>query len=174
MLKTVMILGKVAVVFSNNRHMDHQNMSDIIEAYLKKVLGQTNQVEIRRSEMADQFNCVPSQINYVINTRFTVQKGYLVESKRGGGGYIRIIKVKLLDEAEMLDTMIDIVGDQISETDADSIIQKLYEDEVVTKREAVLMMSTMSKSILMLEARTEKMMRARILKTYLNHLRYEK
>lgn len=90
-------------------------MSDIIESYLKKVLGQSDQVEIRRSEMADLFNCVPSQINYVINTRFTVQKGYLVESKRGGGGYIRIIKVKLLDESEMLDTIIEIVGNSISQ-----------------------------------------------------------
>lgn len=93
--------------------MHNQNMSDIIEAYLKKVLGQDEQVEIRRSEMADRFNCVPSQINYVINTRFTVQQGYLVESKRGGGGYIRIIKVKLLDEVEMLDMMIDIIGSKI-------------------------------------------------------------
>lgn len=153
--------------------MDHQNMSDIIEAYLKKVLGQTDQIEIRRSEMADRFNCVPSQINYVINTRFTIQKGYLVESKRGGGGYIRIIKVKLLDEAEMLDTIIDIVGDSISENDANSVVQKLYEDKLVTKREAILMISSMSKSVLSLENRAEKIIRAQMLKAFLNHLRYE-
>ena len=154
--------------------MDHQNMSDIIEAYLKKVLGQTDQIEIRRSEMADRFNCVPSQINYVINTRFTIQKGYLVESKRGGGGYIRIIKVKLLDEAEMLDTIIDIVGDSISENDANSVVQKLYEDKLVTKREAILMISSMSKSVLSLENSVEKIIRAQMLRAFLNHLRYEK
>lgn len=153
--------------------MDHQNMSDIIEAYLKKVLGQTDQIEIRRSEMADRFNCVPSQINYVINTRFTIQKGYLVESKRGGGGYIRIIKVKLLDEAEMLDTIIDIVGDSISENDANSVVQKLYEDKLVTKREAILMISSMSKSVLSLENRLGKIIRAQMLRAFLNHLRYE-
>ena len=50
-------------------------------------------VEIKRNEIADKFQCVPSQINYVINTRFTIEKGYVVESKRGGGGYIRIMKV---------------------------------------------------------------------------------
>ena len=149
-------------------------MSDIIEAYLKKVLGQTDQIEIRRSEMADRFNCVPSQINYVINTRFTIQKGYLVESKRGGGGYIRIIKVKLLDEAEMLDTIIDIVGDSISENDANSVVQKLYEDKLVTKREAILMISSMSKSVLSLENSVEKIIRAQMLRAFLNHLRYEK
>src|SRR5690625_6245305 len=67
------------------------SISDIIEQYLKKRLHNNDKkyVEIRRSEIADQFQCVPSQINYVINTRFTLEKGYLIESKRGGGGYIR-------------------------------------------------------------------------------------
>ena len=83
--------------------MQNQNMSDIIEAYIKKILKSQEQVEIRRNEMAVRFNCVPSQINYVINTRFTEQHGYLVESKRGGGGYIRIMKVKFLDEVEYVD-----------------------------------------------------------------------
>ena len=64
----------------------NQNMSDLIENYLKNVLRRNETVEIRRSEIADQFTCVPSQINYVINTRFTIQQGYVVESKRGGGG----------------------------------------------------------------------------------------
>lgn len=148
-------------------------MSDIIESYLKKVLGQSDQVEIRRSEMADLFNCVPSQINYVINTRFTVQKGYLVESKRGGGGYIRIIKVKLLDESEMLDTIIEIVGNSISQNDAFSIVQKLYEDDFLNKREAVLIMAAMDKVVLGLDNKTANEVRARILKSCLNNLRYE-
>src|SRR5690625_1258113 len=71
-----------------------RNISDIIEEYLKKKLSDKgkNVIEIKRSEIANQFQCVPSQINYVINTRFTIEKGYLVESKRGGGGYIRIIR----------------------------------------------------------------------------------
>lgn len=72
--------------------MNHHNTSDLIEAYLKKILEDSETIEIRRAEMANLFNCVPSQINYVINTRFTIQRGYTVESKRGGGGYIRIEK----------------------------------------------------------------------------------
>ena len=63
--------------------MAHQNTSDLIESYIKKILENSEMIEIRRIEMADLFNCVPSQINYVINTRFTIQRGYLVESKRG-------------------------------------------------------------------------------------------
>lgn len=153
--------------------MNNQNMSDIIEAYLKKVLGADEQVEIRRSEMANRFNCVPSQINYVINTRFTVQQGYLVESKRGGGGYIRIIKVKLLDEAEMLDMLIDVVGDKISQRNAFSIIETLYEDNMIAKREANLMLSAMEKSVLSLDTKMEHELRARILIAFLNNLKYE-
>ena len=76
--------------------MKNRNMSDIIESYLKQILQQEEHVEISRSEIADQFQCVPSQINYVINTRFTPQKGYIVESKRGGGGYIRIMKLEIV------------------------------------------------------------------------------
>ncbi|EAA0412155.1 CtsR family transcriptional regulator, partial [Listeria monocytogenes] len=56
--------------------MSHHNTSDLIEAYLKKILEDSETIEIRRAEMANLFNCVPSQINYVINTRFTVQRGY--------------------------------------------------------------------------------------------------
>ena len=154
--------------------MNNQNMSDIIEAYLKKVLGTDEQVEIRRSEMADRFNCVPSQINYVINTRFTVQQGYLVESKRGGGGYIRIIKVKLLDEVEMLDMMMDAVGSELSQRNAYSVVETLYQDDLITKREASMMLSAMEKSILSLEScKKENELRARILTAFLNNLRYE-
>lgn len=153
--------------------MHNQNMSDIIEAYLKKVLGQDEQVEIRRSEMADRFNCVPSQINYVINTRFTVQQGYLVESKRGGGGYIRIIKVKLLDEAEMLDMMIDIIGKKISQKNAYSIIERLFESEMLTKREANIMLAVMEKSLLNSSGADENELRARLLIAFLNNLKYE-
>ena len=78
-----------------------RNISDVIESYLKQILEMSQQdiLEIKRNEIADKFQCVPSQINYVINTRFTIERGYLVESKRGGGGYIRIMKVKSQDYA---------------------------------------------------------------------------
>lgn len=153
--------------------MHNQNMSDIIEAYLKKVLGQDERVEIRRSEMANRFNCVPSQINYVINTRFTVQQGYLVESKRGGGGYIRIIKVKLIDEVEMLDMMIDIIGNKITQKNACSIIERLFETEMLTKREANIILSVMEKSLLNADGIIENELRARLLVAFLNNLKYE-
>lgn len=94
-----------------------KNISDVIEAYLKRVLQMSGEdiVEIKRSEIADRFECVPSQINYVIKTRFTVEKGYIVESKRGGGGYIRIIRLKPKSKQALLDEMLSITNNPMSQ-----------------------------------------------------------
>lgn len=152
----------------------YQNMSDIIEAYLKQALSEQEQVEIRRSEIASRFDCVPSQINYVINTRFTVQQGYLVESKRGGGGYIRIMKVKMLEESDILDRMIDLIGDRIDEKDSLAIVQTLYDEEVLSRRESKLMLVAMEKALYTGKATVDNLIRANILKSMLSALRYRK
>lgn len=93
------------------------NISDIIEQYLKRVLDQNGKeiLEIKRSEIADKFQCVPSQINYVINTRFTSERGYIVESKRGGGGYIRIIKIKMNNEVVLINNIISQINTHLSQ-----------------------------------------------------------
>src|SRR5690625_2496324 len=93
------------------------SISDIIEQYLKEILHQNEEkmIEIRRSEIADQFQCVPSQINYVINTRFTVEKGYIVESKRGGGGYIRIIRIQHQDKSDLIDDIIEMINPTVTQ-----------------------------------------------------------
>ena len=154
--------------------MQGQNISDIIERYLKEILADSEEVEIRRSEIADQFDVVPSQINYVIKTRFTIQNGYLVESKRGGGGYIRIEKVKLLDDIDVLDSLIRVIGDSINERDAISILSSLYEDAVLSKREANLLAATIAKSTLNIgDRKLEDQIRAKIIIGVLNHLRDE-
>ena len=154
--------------------MQGQNISDIIERYLKEILADSEEVEIRRSEIADQFDVVPSQINYVIKTRFTIQNGYLVESKRGGGGYIRIENVKLLDDIDVLDSLIRVIGDSINERDAISILSSLYEDAVLSKREANLLAATIAKSTLNIgDRKLEDQIRAKIIIGVLNHLRYE-
>ncbi|ABJ68465.1 MULTISPECIES: CtsR family transcriptional regulator [Pediococcus] len=154
--------------------MQGQNISDIIERYLKEILANSEEIEIRRSEIADQFDVVPSQINYVIKTRFTIQNGYVVESKRGGGGYIRIEKVKLLDDIDVLDSLIRVIGDSLDERDAISILGSLYEDSVLSKREASLLASTLSKSTLNIGDRNlEEQIRAKVMIGILNHLRYE-
>ena len=153
--------------------MAHQNTSDLIESYIKKFLEKNEMIEIRRIELADLFNCVPSQINYVINTRFTIQRGYLVESKRGGGGYIRIAKVRISDKRHRLEQVNQLFNETISEKNAFAIIQKLYEDQIVTKKEGNLMLSAIAKNTLNVDGGLEDYVRARILRAFLERLSYE-
>src|SRR5690625_3733852 len=105
------------------------SISDIIEQYLKKIVhaNESKMAEIKRSELADQFQCVPSQINYVINTRFTIEKGYMIESKRGGGGYIRISRIEHQDNFELIDELIKLINPEISQHGASDVLERLYE-----------------------------------------------
>ncbi|MFB5663058.1 CtsR family transcriptional regulator [Alteribacillus sp. HJP-4] len=151
-----------------------RNISDIIESYLKQILTKSEKdlIEIKRSELAKQFECVPSQINYVISTRFTTEKGYLVESKRGGGGYIRITRVKLDDHAELISQLLNLIGEGIDQLTAESIIMRIYEEEIVSKREAKLMLAATDRNILSLKyAGDRDVIRANILKAMLQSLR---
>ena len=154
--------------------MEEKSISNIIEEYLKQILGESSQIEIRRSEIANHFDVVPSQINYVIKTRFTIQHGYLVQSKRGGGGYIRIERVNLLDNVDVLNSLIQAIGDSISERDAYDIVRTLYDEKLLTRREGDLMLVALSKQTLNVnDCNVEARLRARILISMLNRLRYE-
>ncbi|MDX5487009.1 CtsR family transcriptional regulator [Bacillus sp. FSL W8-0645] len=150
-----------------------QNISDIIEQYLKEVLDQNGReiLEIKRNEIADKFQCVPSQINYVINTRFTSERGYIVESKRGGGGYIRIIKVKMNDEVDLLNNIISQIYHRLSQSASDHIIMRLVENNILSEREAKMMISVMDRSVLHIDLPERDELRARMMKAMLNALK---
>ena len=91
------------------------NISDIIEKFIIQTLGEEDSVDISRNQLADYFSCAPSQINYVLDTRFTFDKGYLKESKRGGSGFIKISKIKTSDSNEYLSSLVsDSVGDELA------------------------------------------------------------
>jgi len=152
-----------------------RNISDVIESYLKKVLelSDTEIVEIKRSEIADKFQCVPSQINYVINTRFTIERGYMVESKRGGGGYIRITKVRTHTKAHLIDQLKVLVGRKISQTNAQDIIFRLLDERVINEKEAKIMLSVIDRSVIYLDLPERDEMRARLLKAMLHAIKYE-
>ncbi|MBO0995799.1 CtsR family transcriptional regulator [Bacillus sp. SD088] len=152
-----------------------RNISDIIENYLKKVLELSEKeiVEIKRSEVADKFQCVPSQINYVINTRFTIERGYLVESKRGGGGYIRISKVRIHDKSHLIDQLFALIDLRISQSSAQDIILRLVEERIVTEKEARLMLSVVDRSVIYVELPLRDEIRARMLKAMLQAIKYE-
>lgn len=154
--------------------MQSRNISDIIEEYLKSILAETKQIEIKRSEIAEQFDVVPSQINYVIKTRFNIQNGYLVESKRGGGGYIRIAKVNLVSDSSVIDDLIDYIGNQISARQGFQIVQSLYEEKTLTKKEANLILAAIDSNTLTFSDKAlEDTVRAKILISVLNRLRCE-
>lgn len=152
-----------------------RNISDIIEQYLKQVLDVSKEkaIEIKRSEIADKFQCVPSQINYVINTRFTIERGYIVESKRGGGGYIRIVKVKVHDRTHLIDHILQLIDLQLSQTNAEDIILRLVEEEFISSREAKIMLSVMDRSVLYMNLPERDELRSRLLKSMLSTLRYK-
>lgn len=150
-----------------------RNISDIIEAHLKEVIesNEHNMIEIKRSEIADQFSCVPSQINYVINTRFTPEKGYHVESKRGGGGYIRIQRVMPNSKNTLIDELIQLVKPEVSQRVAVSVIERLFESEYISMREARLMVSAIDRDILAFKLPLRDELRSRILVSMLRALK---
>ena len=153
-----------------------RNISDIIEGYLKQVLelGGEGHIEIKRSEIADKFQCVPSQINYVINTRFTAERGYLVESKRGGGGYIRILRVRANSQIDLIDEVLDQIEGGASQTMAEDLVYRLIDEQVISKREAKLMLAAVDRSTLDLQLPLRDHIRAKILRAMLTTIKYEK
>ncbi|MDB4866252.1 MAG: CtsR family transcriptional regulator [Cohnella sp.] len=140
------------------------NISDLIEHHLKQILHTEGAVEIQRSDLADKFSCVPSQINYVISTRFTLEKGYYVESKRGGGGYIRIQRVDLPLLEAVQRHIHQTFGGQIDQTAAEGLIYQLEEAEFVTGREANLLRAAMSRDVLVLQLPLRDEIRAKVLR----------
>ncbi|WP_079708196.1 CtsR family transcriptional regulator [Paraliobacillus ryukyuensis] len=152
-----------------------RNISDVIEAYLKQIIqhDHKNIVEIKRSEIANQFECVPSQINYVINTRFTLERGYLVESKRGGGGYIRITRITNDDKVKLIDDIIEMIHPTVTQQAAIDILERMLEEELITKREAKIMISALTRDTLAFQLPIRDEIRARIMAAMLTALKYE-
>ena len=132
--------------------MKFKNTSDHIEAYIKAILEQSGIVELQRSQLADTFQVVPSQINYVIKTRFTESRGYLVESKRGGGGYIRIGRIEFSNHHEMLRDVLYSVGEEVSPVIFEDVLKLLLEQELLTRQEMNLLVATASDRVLGEEA----------------------
>ena len=116
-------------------------LSDIIENFIKEMLNENggDKILIQRNELADQFRCAPSQINYVLTTRFTHDKGYVIESRRGGGGCI-VIKQVNYDGTERRNRLIyESVGNVITYHNAVSVLENLYHLKLVTEREFEIM-----------------------------------
>lgn len=148
------------------------SISDIIERYLIKILKEApaGTIQIKRSELAELFQCVPSQINYVISTRFTVEKGYVVESKRGGGGYIRIRRVHIPSPQGYYDVLLRLIGNRMSQTAAEDMISRLLEEEWMNQGEARLIRKLITREVLNLPVQMRDSIRARMMRVVVTTL----
>ena len=142
-------------------------MSDIIEEFIKELFDEGNDaIEIQRNELAEHFNCVPSQINYVISTRFKPSQGYYVESRRGGGGHITIKKVKN-DKEDYIMHIINNIGNQLTSNDVDILISDFLSYNIIDTKEAKLLKVATSDNVLKLTKDIKDEVRARIFKNML-------
>ncbi len=118
-----------------------QSLTELIESHINELLQQDDSrdsVFLSRKDLAESFGCVPSQINYVLRSRFTPERGYLVESQRGGHGYIRIVRICYEQPEDRLNHIEEIVGDTISEQEIKKLLYSLQVRGMITARERLL------------------------------------
>lgn len=141
-------------------------LSDIIEEFIKELLSEAKEeeIEIQRNELANYFSCAPSQINYVLTTRFTQDKGYYIESRRGGGGCIRIIRVNYKEHTSLAEIINDKIGDYITSDSSNRIIDSLQESGILTQREAKIVKIMLNDRTLTSALDNKNKLRADILK----------
>ena len=144
-------------------------MSDLIEEFIKELFDDNEEIEIQRNELAEHFNCVPSQINYVISTRFKPSQGYYVESRRGGGGHITIKKVSSTKSDYMMH-IIQNIGKEITANEVDILISDFLSYGLVNTKEAKLLKVATSDNVLQLNKSEKDQVRARIFKNMLLNL----
>ena len=145
-------------------------ISDEIEEFIKELFDEQNDfIEIQRNDLAEHFNCVPSQINYVISTRFKPSQGYYVESKRGGGGYIKIKKISNT-KSDYIMHIIKNIGEEITSNEVDILISDFLTYDFISSKEAKLIKVATSDNVLALPKEIKDKVRARILKNMLLNL----
>lgn len=113
-------------------------MSDLVAQYIKDMLEQQNgEAEIKRNELATTLGCVPSQINYVITSRFTPEQGYIVESRRGGGGYIRITRINTTRSGAIMH-IVNSIGSTLDRNSAVIMLDNMLDSGIIDERTARL------------------------------------
>ena len=150
------------------------NISDIIEQFILKTIGDDDSVDISRNELASFFSCAPSQINYVLETRFTVDRGFVKESRRGGGGYIKISRIKIEDDAYMNKLILESVGDELSAKRLLQILSKLVDEKIISTREKEIIYASLNDVSLSMPFTIKDSIRARAFKNVLTTLLKEK
>lgn len=141
-------------------------LSDAIEAYLLTLLeeAQSGTIELQRAELAERFKCVPSQVTYVLMTRFRPERGYLVEARRGGGGGIRISQLR-----GDVEEFAALVGrwTSIDQLHAEHVVERFMRGGIITVREAAIILAALHRNVLGLDLPQRDIIRARLLKAML-------
>ena len=124
------------------------SMSNEIAKLILDMLSDDGETEIQRNEMAQHLGCVPSQINYVISSRFTPEQGYIVESRRGGGGYIKITRAKYDSKSAMLMHVVNSIGDSIDESSCKAHIYNLHYQNILSPEISKVMLAAIGERCL--------------------------
>lgn len=142
--------------------MNNKTISDIIEEFIMSSLDDDTFIELSRNDLAKFFSCVPSQINYVLNTRFTVNRGFVVESQRGGGGYIKVVRVQD-NNSNFLNTALKICSEPISVMQGNQLLEQMKDRKLISEREMSLVKSAISAKSLNNPINIDNKLRANIL-----------
>lgn len=148
------------------------NISDIIENFILETMGQDNTIEISRNALANYFCCAPSQINYVLETRFTLDRGFSKESKRGGGGFIKISKIDMQNDGLAL-MILENVGDELTSKRMNQILMHLRDEDILTDKELILIKTALSDEALSVPIIMKDKLRANAFKCVLIELMKE-
>ncbi len=145
------------------------NLANNMEDYLKKLLtlSASGYIEIKRKELAAKFRCVPSQVNYVLETRFTLERGFLVESRRGGKGFVSIKKFNFPAQQLLSILMPDIAAGRIEDEKAKMLLHKIYEEKYISFRELRLMETVLDTLSFLEEESQQVKLRSMLLKNML-------
>ncbi len=139
-----------------------QSISDVIEDFILSTMADDNMIELSRNDLAKYFSCVPSQINYVLNTRFTLGKGYLIESTRGGAGFVKVIKVD--NGEEYLNSLLELCNAEINQRTGEQILDNLTSKRYISNNENKLLKRAISTKSLNNPVNLDNIIRANILR----------
>lgn len=140
------------------------SISRVIEEFILETIGEDSSLSISRNDLADYFNCAPSQINYVINTRFNFERGFATESRKGGGGYIKISRLTQ-NKDEFLKNLYEIADTQnLTYVQAEYLLNTLAEKKYITQSEKSLILSSVAPKVLKTPIDLENKLRSNILK----------
>ncbi len=142
------------------------NISDIIEQFILDQLDQFNELNLSRNELADYFNVAPSQINYVLSTRFTFPRGFVTESRRGGGGYIKLTRLNMTED-DLVDMINNTLSKPIDYNTAEQLLLNMVDRDVIDNKQYKVLCSAVSDRSLASPLKTQDKLRANILRNVL-------